>query len=371
MGLLDYYRQFEDVDEREVNRELRERRRRERARALEQVPVLDLSTLEWPDMPNPEVMNASIFAARGCVNGYPDRYATAVRRALAERHGVDPEQIAVGNGAVELLQTAALVLLGPGDELVTPWPSYPLYPIMASRAGAQPVPVPLAADGFDAAAVRKAVGDDTRVVTICNPNDPTGAYLPADDLGELISMLPERVWVLLDEAYIQFQDVEEEDAGLRLVEAFPRLLVFRTFSKIYGLSGLRAGYVVASRTSASMLESLTPVLGVNALTQAALMHALKIGDRDLAVRRRTVIESRRRLIDALHDLPVDAPPSQANLLWLRAAGLSGAELAARLERASVLVAPGAPLGDDEHVRAAIRGPAATARLLGALEQAFR
>jgi histidinol-phosphate aminotransferase len=370
MGLLDYYRQFEDMTEEEVNRGLRERRAREKALALEQVPVCDLSRTEWPDFPNSEVVNASIFAARGGVNGYPDRQATVARAMLAERHGIAPEQIALGNGAAELLQTAALQLLSTDDELVTPWPSYPLYPLMASRAGARPVPVDMRGGHVDPEALLAAVGERTRVVVICNPNDPTGTYLETDALGTLLSALPEHVHVLLDEAYIHFQDVEETDAALSLLEAFPRLLVFRTFSKIYGLSGLRAGYAMCSPVAVEQLESLAPVLGVNALTQAGVIQALKIGDPEVERRRRMVIEQRRRLLTALHDVPVDAPPSQANFAWLQATGLTGAELASRLERAGVLVAAGGPLGDDDHVRAAIRGPAATERLLSALERSF-
>lgn len=371
MGLLDYYRQFEDMTEEEVNRGLRERRAREKALALEEVPVCDLSRTEWPDFPNAEVVNASIFAARGGVNGYPDRNAAAPRRMLAERHGVQPEQIVVGNGAAELLQSAALHLLGDGDELITPWPSYPLYPLMASRAGARPVPVPLSGGRADPNALRAAVGERTRVVALCNPNDPTGTYLGSEALGTFFAALPERVYVLLDEAYIQFQDDEAEDAALRLVDAFPRLLVFRTFSKIYGLSGLRAGYAVGGPASTPLLEAIGPVLGVNALTQAGIVQALKIGDVEVDRRRHMVAEHRGRLLAALHDLPVDAPATQANFAWLRAAGLSGAELAARLERAGVLVAPGGPLGDEDHVRAAIRGAAATDRLVSALHGAFR
>jgi histidinol-phosphate aminotransferase len=370
MGLLDYYRQFEDMDQEEVNRGLRERRRREKALALEQVPVLDLSGTEWPDFPNAEVVNASIYAARGRVNGYPDRHATRLRRTLAERHGVAPEQVVLGNGAAELLQTAAHLLLSRGDELVMAWPSYPLFPLMATRAGARPVAVETAAGRADAHALLGTVSERTRAVVICNPNDPTGAYVEAEELAGLLSALPERVHVLLDEAYVHFQDMEPRDACLRLVDAFPRLLVFRTFSKVYGLSGLRAGYVVGSRTAAAVLEGLAPVLGVNALTQAAVEQALKIGDAEVERRRRMVIEQRTRLTRALHDLPVDAPESQANFVWIRAAGLTGMELTGRLERERVLVAPGGPLGDDEHIRAAIRGPAATERLLRALELAF-
>src|SRR3954466_6302069 len=144
MGLLDYYRQFDDVDEEVINRRLRERRARERALALERVPTIDLSSSEWPDFPNSEIVNASIAAARGRVNGYPDPQARGGREALAARHGVQPEQIVVGNGAAELLQMATMVLLERG-ELVSPWPSYPQSSLMASRAGGRPGAV----DSFD------------------------------------------------------------------------------------------------------------------------------------------------------------------------------------------------------------------------------
>src|SRR3954468_13883465 len=360
MGLLDYYRQFDDLDEEVINRELRERRAQERALALERVRTIDLSSSEWPDFPNSEIVNASIAAARGRVNGYPDRHATRVREMLAERHDVQPEQIVVGNGAAELLQLATMVLLR-GGELVSPWPSYPLYPLMAQRAGGRPLPVEPSRD-----AVLDAVRDETRLVVICNPNDPTGTHMRSDEPGELIGLRPDHVHVLLDEAYVQFQDVEPEDACLRLVDAFPRLLVFRTFSKIYGPSGLRAGYAVGSTAAADVLSALAPALGISVLTQVALAQALKIGDAEIARRRALVIEQRGRVLNALHDLPVDAPDSEANFVWLRAPGLSGAELAGRLERSGVIVAHGGALGDEEHVRAAIRGGAAAERLLSAL-----
>jgi histidinol-phosphate aminotransferase len=366
MGLLDYYRQYDDLDEEEYNRGLRERRAREKAMALEQVPVLDLSRTEWPDFPNSEVVNAAIYAARGRVNGYPDRFAAPLRATLAKRHDVAPEQVVVGNGAGELLQAAGHVLLKQGDELVTPWPSYPLYPLMAQRAGARPVAV----DDASLSALLDAVGDDTRVVVLCNPNDPTGVYHHADDVADLASRLPEHVTLLVDEAYIHFQDVEPEDSVLRLIDSFARLVVFRTFSKIYGMAGLRGGYAVASPSASELLGAIAPTLGVNALTQAAMAQALKIGDPEIRRRRELVIEQRQRVLHALHDLPVDAPESQANFVWLHAAGISGAELAARLERAGVLVAAGGPLGADDHVRAAVRGAAASERLLSALTQAL-
>ena len=149
MGLLDYYKQFDDMSEEEISARLMEKRDAERAKALAHIPTIDLSGTEWPEFPNSEVMNASIYVARGRINGYPDRHAERLRRSLATRHDVEAERIVVGNGAAELLQSAAFALLGGGGELVTPWPSYPLYPLMAQRSGGRPVPVELAGGRVD------------------------------------------------------------------------------------------------------------------------------------------------------------------------------------------------------------------------------
>jgi histidinol-phosphate aminotransferase len=358
VGFRDYYKQFDDIDEAALNLERRERRRREKQQALERVPDIDLSGTEWPDLPHSEIVNAAIARARGRVNGYPDRHAAAVRRLLAERHAVSPDQIALGNGAAELLQAAALALLSPGDELVMPWPSYPLYPLMAAHAGARPVPV-------EHGPVLDAIGERTRAVVICNPNDPTGVYTSSEQLGGLLSALPEGVYMLLDEALVHFQDVEAIDACLRLVDAFPRLLVVRTFSKVYGLSGLRAGYAVGSE--ARLLAAVAPVLGVNALTQAAVEYALGHGDVEVERRRRSVARERSVLTEGLRALGADVTNSQANFLWIRVPDLSGDELANALRKQGVIVAPGGPLGEDHHIRAAIRNEQASQRLLRAIE----
>jgi histidinol-phosphate aminotransferase len=358
VGFRDYYRQFEDIDQGALNRERRARRARERKLALERVPDLDLSGTEWPDLPHSEIVNAAIARARGRVNGYPDRHATGARRLLADRHGIAPEKIVLGNGAAELLQAAAMALLSQGDELLMPWPSYPLYPLMAAHAYARPHPC-------ERATLLDEVTERTRVVVLCNPNDPTGEYIPSEELGALLAALPAHVHVLLDEALVHFQDVEELDACLRLVDAFPRLLVVRTFSKAYGLSGLRAGYAVSS--DASLLAAVAPVLGVNALTQAAVEHALRAGDAEIDRRRRAVSRERARLLEALRALPLDVSASQANFIWMAARGMSGDQLAASLRRHGVIVAPGGPLGADDHIRATVRDAAATDRLLRALE----
>src|SRR4051812_6311262 len=263
MGLLDYYRQFEDIDQEEWNAGLRERRAQEKATALQRVVNVDLSGTEWPDMPNSEVVNAAIARARGRVNGYPDRHGAAIRSLLAERHRVAAEQIVVGNGAAELLQAAAFALLAPGDELVTPWPSYPLYPLMASRAGARPVAVDLAAGRADAGALFEAVGERTRVLVLCNPNDPTGSYLDAEEVRRLAGALPEYVHLLVDEAYIQFQDAEQEAWVLPLGAAFEGSLVSRPSPKISATPGLRWASGAGPRGPPRVLAAVAPAPGVN------------------------------------------------------------------------------------------------------------
>ncbi len=217
--------------------------------------------------------------------------------------------------------------------------------------------------------VEDGISPRTRLVVVCNPNDPTGHYMPAERIAEIAAAVPERAHLVVDEALVQFQDAEPVDAVLRLTDAFPNLLVVRTFSKIYGLSGLRAGYAVGSTASAKLLDAISPVLGVNALSQSAVAHALKIGSGEIARRREAVLRERRRLMDGLAELPVTVEPSQANFVWLAAEGMSGLALANALRRENVVVAPGGPLGADDHVRATVRDQAATDRLLAALRAA--
>ncbi len=371
MGLLDYYKQFDDIDESEFNAGLRARRAEEKALALEHVPMLDLSGTEWPELPNAEVVGASVYQARGRLNGYPDSEAGQVRRLLAERHNIRSSQIVFGNGAAELIRSAVYLLASEGDEVVVPRPSRARYAAIVSRAGARLVQPALPAGMLDTERVLAAIGPRTRVVILCNPNDPTGTYAPSAGIGDLVARLPDHVHTLVDESYVEFQDVEPRDSVMSLVEAFPRLVALRSFSKIYGLSGVRAGYAVGSAAASSLLASLAPALGVNALTQAAVRQALTVGDADIRRRRASVIEERNRLLDALATMAVTVPDSQANFLWIRAHEVPGTDLAARLEASRVRVADGEPLGDADCVRAAIRDRRATDRLLWALREALQ
>jgi histidinol-phosphate aminotransferase len=186
----------------------------------------------------------------------------------------------------------------------------------------------------------------------------------------LLAQLPERAYVLLDEALVHFVDREPEDACLRLTDARRNLLVVRSFSKIYGLSGLRAGYAVGSDASADLLARIAPPLGVNALTQAAVEYALRAAEREIERRRRLVQRERRRLLEALNELPVEVADSQANFVWVRAREARGAEVVARLRDQGVIVAHGGPLGAEDQLRAAILGSRETDRFLAALRRAL-
>ena len=367
MGLLDYYRQFAGMSDEEVSAQLREQAEERRRLALARIEELDLSRTTWHDLPHPDVVNAVTFAARGALNVAPDPTAEELRRQLGRRNGVEPDRVAVGHGAAQLLSAAAQALLGAGDELLTPWPSYGLYPVMAQRAGARATPVP---GGHDPERLLAAVTPATRAIALCNPNDPTGEHLDAAALRALLDALPEHVSLLLDEALANFVTAESPGASLALLDDHPRLLIFRTFSKIYGLAGLRVGYALGGPGSEQLLARLGPELGIGLPVQFGALEALRRCDGQVAQRRAAVAAERERLLGVLQELPLDARPSQANVLWLRPTGLSGSELAMRLQRSGVRVMSGASLGDEHHVRVTVQSPAATDRLLDALRTAL-
>ena len=216
---------------------------------------------------------------------------------LATLHDVAAEQVVVGNGAAQLLAATAHALMEPGDELVTPWPSYPLYPVMARRARGRAVPVP----GFAAEAIVRALNQRTRIVALCNPNDPTGELLSTAELDELLGMLPERVVVLLDEALAHYAE-RPLDETLPLLERHPRLLVFRTFSKAWGLAGLRCGYAIGAPDAGPLLERLEPELGLNELAQAGVLEALRATRPALNRRTAAVRAERSRLVSELRSV---------------------------------------------------------------------
>ncbi len=366
MGLLDYYKQFEGMSEEEVNAGLREEAAERRRKALTRVETLDLSQTTWPELPNPRIVNAITFVARRGLHRYPHVRGTDLRNELAARLGVEPGRVVLGNGAAELLSAATRALIGPGQRLLSPWPSYPLYPIMARRAHGQAVPVAGGVDELLGAAQDPTV----RAIALANPNDPTGELVARDELERLLAGVPEHVAVLLDESLVEFADEQLVDVSLKLLERYPRLLVFRSFSKAWGLAGLRVGYAIGPPGSQELMAELDPDLGVSEVSQAGALEALRTCSELVGRRVQTIREERPRVIAGLRERGFDVAESQANFVWAAHEQLSGGELAARLALSGVLVTEGDALGEPRHVRIAIHKPAATARLFSAIDKAL-
>ena len=363
MGLLDYYRQFEGMSEEEVNAELREHAAERKRNALAKIQTLDLSHTTWPELPHPRVVGAITYIARRGLYRYPHLTGTELRRELAERHGVSPDRLILGNGAAELLSAATRALIEPGQRLLTPWPSYPLYPLMASRAHGRPERVPGGVDALLAAAHE----GDVRVIALASPNDPTGELLATAELRRLLEGLPPGVGVLLDEALVDFADAQPIDSSLGLLQEFPQLLVFRSFSKAWGLAGLRIGYAIGGPGAEELLAELDPDLGVSEVSQAGALEAIRSTSELIQARTRAVAERRVELTGALRSRGFEVADSQANFVWVSHPDLAGAELASRLGIRGIVVAAGDALGEPDHVRITLP-VLSTGRLVDALEE---
>ncbi|MBM3148261.1 MAG: aminotransferase class I/II-fold pyridoxal phosphate-dependent enzyme, partial [Actinobacteria bacterium] len=207
--------------------------------------VVKLASNEFPLPPFDEV-RAVIVAALGDLNRYPDGHCRELRAALAERYAHDAGGVVVGNGSCELLLLLGEVMLEGGDEVVFADPSFLLYRGLCMRRGAHPVAVPLRELTHDLEAMLSAIGRRTRMVIVCNPNNPTGTYLPANELEAFVEQVPEDVLVVVDEAYNEFVDADDWQDTLTLVGRHENVVLLRTFSKIYGLCGLRVGYGLCS-----------------------------------------------------------------------------------------------------------------------------
>ena len=365
MGLLDYYKQFEAMTDEEVKAELHERAAERKRRELARVHTLDLSQTTWRELPHPRVVNAITFQARRGLNRYPHVSGSELRNALAERHGVPSSRLILGNGAAELLGAATRALIEPGQVLLTRWPSYPLYPLMARRAHGHAERVPGAIEELLERSQEPAV----RVIVLASPNDPTGELVATGELERLLRGLPEGVAVLLDEALVDFSDAQPSASSLELLEHHPRLLVFRSFSKAWGLAGLRIGYAIGGPGSEELLAELDPDLGVSELSQAGALEALR-SCAELTERRcRQIAEQRPRVAAAMRELGFELDDGQANFLWASHPELTGGELAARLSPAGILIAAGDALGEPAHVRITLPTAEFEQRLLDALAQA--
>ena len=327
--------------------------------------IAQLASNESPFPPHPKVVEA-IERAAGAMNRYPDPDATLLRRRIAERYETEPGRVAVGNGSCEILLAVAEALCEPGDEILYAWPSFSMYPFMPALSGAREVRVPLTEDGVhDLEAMAAEVTAATQLLLVCNPNNPTATHIPAAEIAAFCERVPDHVTIALDEAYVEFQTNDDPDATVDLLAEIPHLVVLRTFSKCYGLAGLRVGYALGSAKFRAAVDAVRQPFSVNALAQAAGAEAILHSD-DVTRRVESTVVERARVEAALEEMGLGRTESQANFSWIDLGDADEAALVAGLAERSIAVRPGAPLGDSGHIRVTYGTAAENDRFLAAL-----
>jgi len=327
--------------------------------------IAQLASNESPSGPHPKVTEA-IARAAAAANRYPDPSAALLRRRIADRYEVEPSGVALANGSCEILLAAALALCEPGAELVYAWPSFSIYPYLAPLSGAGEIRVPLAeGDVHDLDAMLTEVTAATQLVVVCNPNNPTGTHLPAARIADFCSRMPDHVTVIVDEAYVEFQLDDDPDATVDLRREFPNLVLLRTFSKVYGLAGLRVGYALCSPKFRAAVDAVRQPFSVNALAQSAGAEAIR-HQNDVAARVERNLIERVTVEEGVRGLGLHTPDSHANFSWVDLGANDEQEVVAALGERGILVRPGTPLGGPGHIRVSYGTPEENRRLLAAL-----
>jgi len=299
-------------------------------------PAYKISSNENPYPPLPSVLDVIADAAASS-NRYPDMAATELVDAIAGHFAVPAEHVAVGTGSVGVAQQIVQATAGPSDEVIYAWRSFEAYPIIVQISGATAVPIPLRGETHDLDAMAAAVTERTRLILVCNPNNPTGTAVRRAELLRFLDRIPGDCLVVLDEAYREFiQDPEVPD-GLDLYRDRPNVCVLRTFSKAYGLAGLRVGFAVAHPPVADALRKTAVPFGVNTIAQRAAVASLQAED-ELLERVAALVRERARTAAALREQGWPVHDSQANFVWLRLGGRT-AGFALACERDGVVVRP--------------------------------
>jgi histidinol-phosphate aminotransferase len=309
-----------------------------------------------------------VAAAAANANRYPDQYAALLRSRLSDRFDVDPAGIAVSNGSCEILLAAALALCEPGAEIVYAWPSFSMYPQLAPLAGAREIRVPLN-DRYehDLDAMLAEITVATQLVIVCNPNNPTGTALPTAEIAAFLERVPDHVIVILDEAYIEMQTLDDPDSTVDLLPKFPNLVLLRTFSKVYGLAGLRCGYALGPASFRASVDAVRQPFSVNLLSQAAGAEAILHGDDVLDRVERTVVE-RVQVETALGELGLRTAETQTNFSWIDLGDRDEAAIVEGLGQRGIIVRPGSPLGGPGHIRVTYGTETENRRFLDALSE---
>lgn len=281
--------------------------------------VVKLASNEFPLPPFPEV-RAAVAEALDRLQRYPDGFATDLREALAARYDRSPDEITVGCGSCELLFLLAQAVLGRGDEVVMAAPSFIAYDKVVQLRGAVPVAVPLKEYSHDLEAMAAAVTKRTRMIIICNPNNPTGTYLPVAEIERFVQAVPDDVMIILDNAYVEFVTADDREDSLAIQKQHDNVIVLRTFSKIYGLCGLRTGYGICAPEVKAALDKVRQPFNVNLLGQVAAVEALRHDDQ-LVERRHKNAELRDLMVARLAARGRTTVPSQANFMLVDVTGL--------------------------------------------------
>ena len=327
------------------------------AAAPEGVTAYKISSNENPYPPLPSVLEV-VREAATTINRYPDMAVTGLSQALADRLGVPVEHIATGTGSVGVLGQVIQATCDPGDEVVYAWRSFEAYPIAVTTAAATSVQVPVTADGrHDLRAMAAAVTDRTRVLMVCTPTNPTGPAVTQTELDALLDEVPSHVVVVVDEAYLEFVRMDDAVDGLATYRRHPNVVLFRTFSKAYGLAGFRVGYAVAQPDVAAALRAVSLPFGVSAVAQAAAVASLA-HEPALLERVDSLVVERARVLAGLRDVGWQVPDPQGNFVWF-GLGDRAADFAAAAEEAGIVVRPFA----GEGVRASIGEREANDRLV--------
>jgi len=321
-----------------------------------------LSSNESPYGPLPSVAEVIAEAARG-VNRYPDNGAAALTGALAARFSVPPEHVAVGCGSVGVLKQLLEAVSDPGAEVVYAWRSFEAYPPLADLASATSVRVPLRAETHDLDAMAAAITPRTRLILVCNPNNPTGTVVGGQQLIAFLDQVPADCLVVLDEAYREYIRDESVPDGIDLYRDRPNVAVLRTFSKAYGLAGLRVGFLIGHPPVASAVRKTMLTFTVSSVAQAAAVASLA-AEAELLERVETVVKERDRVRSALLADGWTVPVTEANFVWLRL-GEHTTAFAEACERSGIAVRPYA----GEGARISIGTPEANDALL-AVAHAF-
>lgn len=324
---------------------------------------IKLASNENPLGPSPKAV-AAIREAADQIHRYPDGASFKLRSKLAARLGVGEDQLVFGTGCDEVLELIAKTFVGPGDEVVFPWPSFAMYPIVVTGMGGTSVRVPLKADlDHDLDAMAEAVTDRTRVVMVCNPNNPTGVSFGAEAFARFVSRLPDDVVLAIDEAYFEFVRRADFPDATKLLATRPATIVLRTFSKIYGIAGVRIGYGITSPEVASYLERARHPFNVNLLAEAAAVAAL---DDEEHLRRTLELNTTGGdyLREELGKLGIETWPTDSNFVLARA----GADVYEALLHQGVIIRPMSGFGLDDCVRISIGLPEENERLIKAITE---